>query len=190
MLTGLLLGVQISSVQTTSPHRAADHASAEPSRRTHDDIERIAGMRAIDVDAIHPNVGGIDIVGSPILFIDDDVLAAFDRTIEPSDGIVGDNEVSFDGSHDSDGEDPDNGEDDLDRDWPLFIRGRHDSANDDSGRELRLHADDPREEAMHASGLFIRNGGGLAPTVDDGMIDLFRHRDPTRIDGIVDFYVL
>lgn len=175
MLTGLLLGVQISSVQTTSPHRAADHASADPSRQAHDDIDRIGAMRAIDVDAIHPNVGGVDIVGSPILSIDDDVLAAFDRTIEACDINVENREASFDGSHDSDGDD--------DLDWPHFVRG----STDESSRELRLYADDP--ERMSAAGLIPGSRGALAPSVPDDILDLFRQRDPSR-EGSVDFYVL
>ncbi len=136
-----------------------------------------------DTDALHPNTRGTDVVGSPILFVDDDVLAAFDRTVEPSDGIVEDVEASFDGSNESDGEDPDDGEDEDDIDWsePMFVHG-HRGQVDESSRELRVEAFDA-ERAMQCGFL---GPGCAAPS---GAIEMLRQRDPVET-GDVNLYVL
>ncbi len=202
MITSLLLGVHPGAVKFYShaidgrrdEHpRAAEHVAIDPSRLLRDDIERIAGMRAIDVDGEVPHDGGVDIVGSPILFVEDDVLAAFDRAVDSNFGdsqVTGDDaagiqhpsrlprDASFDGTRDSDGEDPD--EDDIDWSQPMFVRG----TNIESSRELRVEAFD--NERMHAACLIPGASGALAPSVPDDLLDLYRQRDPMR-DGIVNF---
>lgn len=181
IITSLLLGVQPPGTVKFFTHNLAAYAAVDPSRLLRDDIDQIAGMRAIDVDAINPDVGGVDIVGSPILMIDDcEIDPAFDRAIETCDESDEDPSVSFDGS--DNGEDPD--DDDIDWSQPMFVRG----TNDETGREQRVYADDPLDlDRMHAAGIFGGSSGGFAPTTSGGMIDLMRHRDPIET---VDFYVL
>ncbi len=117
MIASLLLGVQTPTAYTkfiSDDHQhGAEHRAVE---------QVLAGMRAIDVDSPHPKFNGIDVIGSPILFVDDEILAAFDRTV--------DNDSKTVVTNDSDDEDSDDGEDDLDRDWPLFVRGTSDQANE------------------------------------------------------------
>ena len=209
MITSLLLGVHSSGAynpklfslhdnRRSEEHRSAEQVTADASRRMHDDIERIAGMRAIDVDhAAPPILDSDDTAGSPILFVDDEILAAFDHAVETC-ALAVEDHASFDETRDSSfapsgasedksdndalGEDPD--DDDIDWSQPMFVRG-HRGQDDESSREHRLHADDPNEiERMHAAGLF---GGALAPTESGSMVELMRHREPIQS---VDFYVL
>lgn len=159
MLTSLMLvGVQTPGAHnkflTFDGHRhGAEHRAADIPSSSPDAEERIATMRPINVDLDTSCAGGVDVIGSPILFVTDDVLAAFDKAVDRCERNGDANDETFDFG-------------------PMHV----DNATDESSRMLHVEALDP--ERMEAAGLF---GGALAPKESGSLVELMRHREPIQI---------
>lgn len=170
MLTSLMLVGASPGTQPKSPflddhRRDAEHRIAEISPSSPDAEERIARMRPIDVDLDVSCAECVDTVGSPIWYVNDDVLAAFDRAVIRCERRDDDRaDMAFDS------------DDDEKFDFgPAHMHG----ATDESSRELRVHADDPNEMSL---GIF----GGCASTVKYAELERQRVREPIET---ISFYL-